>query len=620
MNLCFENIKELKEYIDMNQDASFYTDPDFQIKYWNKSFEKMYEIEIENSLDIIPLEKIDFKYSNKIKKELEYELAEKCLINQQVERTNKLGKKILINETIICFKNKSQNLNGFLFIDKYDLEKTLYEEKLVETNDFLHAVFQATPLAIIALDKEGKVTLWNPGAEKIFGWSESKVIGKILPFVPNDKMDEFKYHIDYVFNGKGFIGKKLKRINSNNEIIDVSLSTAPLRNSKGEITGILSVIEDITEKQIAEDALKKSEERHRIISELTSDFAFAYTINEDESSTEDWYTDALPKITGYSYEEVIAGGGWRYVVHPDDKILTDKRKENLLNGKSNIMEFRIITRDNNIKWLKEYCYSEWSFKENRVVRIFGAAQDITKQKNAEEKLHKSREQLRKLASHLEQVREKERTRISRELHDDLGQILTALKLDLSVITKKLNAENETIDYKKVSSELKSLNDIIDGLINRVREISSELRSPVLEELGLYEAIEWHINNFQKRSGIHCYFKSNLIDNNLNSDIANCLVKIMQEAFTNILRHSKANFVKIELFKFNDKIDFVIKDNGVGITKEEIENNKSLGLIGMKERVRSLNGKIQITGNPKKGTDISVEIPLAEKKNKEVYEY
>ena len=229
--------------------------------------------------------------------------------------------------------------------------------------------------------------------------------------------------------------------------------------------------------------------------------------------------------------------------------------------------------------------------------------DITARKKMEEELGKSRQHLRRLSAHLQSVREEERTRISRELHDELGQALSILQMDLSWLENRLPGGKEWLE------KITSMSELLENTMQTVQEISRELRPSLLDNLGLLAAIEWQTQEFQKRSGIRCEINEISEEIEPNPEISTTLFRILQEALTNIVRHSKAKCVEVSLKIKAGKLILVIKDNGIGITWDQISDPDSMGLIGMQERIDFMQGEFKIHGSPKKGTTLTVSIPL-----------
>lgn len=239
-----------------------------------------------------------------------------------------------------------------------------------------------------------------------------------------------------------------------------------------------------------------------------------------------------------------------------------------------------------------------------VTRALREAENRSQHRRAEEQLRQSHEQLRALSVYLQSVREEERTRIAREVHDELGQALTSCKLDLSWIAHKLPRE-----LKPLLDKTRSLSAHIDATIQTVRRISTELRPGVLDHLGLAAALEWQAHEFQNRTGIRCDVRSTVQDTPLESDLSTTFFRIFQETLTNVIRHAGATLVTVYLKEGGGRVTLEVKDNGRGITADEVSNTKSMGLLGMRERAALLGGTFEIGRLVRgMGTRVSVSIP------------
>jgi len=225
-------------------------------------------------------------------------------------------------------------------------------------------------------------------------------------------------------------------------------------------------------------------------------------------------------------------------------------------------------------------------------------------KEAEERLKNSSEQLRRLATHLQSSREDERTEFAREVHDELGQALTALKMDIFWIRNRL-PEDETALIAKADDSLA----LVDSTIKSVRRICTELRPDILDHLGITAAVEWQIEEFRKRTGIKCSVIIHPHEIKISRDLSISVFRIMQEALTNIIRHSGATEVIVTMESAKNSLSFRISDNGKGIPKKNIHGSKSFGILGIRERVRFWNGDLHIEGGPAKGTTLLITIPL-----------
>jgi signal transduction histidine kinase len=273
--------------------------------------------------------------------------------------------------------------------------------------------------------------------------------------------------------------------------------------------------------------------------------------------------------------------------------------------------FRIITKNDNIKWL-EVGSALINF-EGRPATL-NVVTDITDRKQVEEELRISRSQLRALATRLQQIREEERLMVAREIHDEMGGGLTGLKMDLSWLLRKMGDADPCEERVALMDKIHTSNALIDQMIKVVRRISADLRPSVLDDLGLIAALSWQAQEFTSRTEIQCEFVTHIDYINLEDETATGVFRVFQEALTNVMRHSQATKVAVVLREderslFGDEsLVLEIRDNGRGITEEEILNPESLGLLGMKERVLAFGGELSIRGEPGGGTVLVLKIP------------
>lgn len=231
--------------------------------------------------------------------------------------------------------------------------------------------------------------------------------------------------------------------------------------------------------------------------------------------------------------------------------------------------------------------------------------------DTQEDLRKSRERLRALAAHLQSVREEERIQIARELHDDLGQVLTALKMDIALLKKGLLQPSTMMPRRKLMREITSMGRLVDRTILAVHRITAELRPTVLNHLNLKDALEWQTQEFRSQSGIACEFHSNVSNIELDRKNTTALFRIFQETLTNVANHANASRVKISLEEKDGTLTMEVSDNGKGITEAEISDAKSFGLMGIKERALLLGGEVEVNGAPGLGTTLTLRVSLSE---------
>ena len=231
--------------------------------------------------------------------------------------------------------------------------------------------------------------------------------------------------------------------------------------------------------------------------------------------------------------------------------------------------------------------------------------DITLRKKADEKLQHSYEEIRRLASHLQDVREEERLIMSREIHDQLGQQLTVMKMDIGWLMNKVQSSASGASQEK----LRELNAMMDETIKTVRKIASDLRPTLLDNIGLGAAIEWHLSDFEKRAGIEVQYTGLNEEVSLSLASKTGLFRIVQESLTNVARYAQARKVIVFLEKKFDQLLLTIQDNGIGFDQEKIAAKKTFGIVGMRERAAMMGGGYYISSIPGKGTTTIVKVPL-----------
>lgn len=372
----------------------------------------------------------------------------------------------------------------------------------------------------------------------------------------------------------------------------------------------------------AEQALKKLiEELEDIVNERTSDLLnshIAMQAAEEKyrtvaENTYDWETWIGPdgkllyvspsclRITGYPVEEFITDQELLLkITHPDDRNQIEKHSVDILKGEvaDCSIDFRIITRDGETRWIGHNCHPVYNGKSNFIGQR-GSNRDITERKNAEKILIDSQRHLRELTHRMDVIGEEERIRIAREIHDELGHLLTALKYDMDGLSH--NPEL-TIDMAK--NEMESMISIIDSLIDSVRKIATDLRPGILDHLGLFPVLEWKIKEFQKRTKICTHLNLNETDVTFTKNETTIIYRIVQEILTNVARHSKATKLWVAANKTDDCFVLSITDDGIGFELKDNQEKGSLGLMGMRERALSIGGELQIESSKGKGTIVS----------------
>lgn len=358
-------------------------------------------------------------------------------------------------------------------------------------------------------------------------------------------------------------------------------------------TDVLVLIRDVTDTALAGQRIRESEEKYRTLVEQANDAIFIANLK----GVLQVVNPAASRISQFSAEELLKLN-IRDLTVAEQLQAMPFQLDVIARGETASSERLLKRKDGSLIDV------EITAKLIAPDRFLSFVRDISERKRVEKALLQSREDLRKLSNHIENIREQERLHISREIHDELGQHLTVLKMDVSRLARKLNsaAEGSQTDFQNI---LNAINDMVLA----VRRISTELRPGLLDDLGIIAAMEWYSHDFEKRTGIQTSFMSSVGEENMKKEWAIALFRIFQESLTNVARHSQASKVDVSLVKEGKQLVLLIEDNGRGFDPQEGPERKTLGILGMKERAMMLGGTYSIQGSPGQGTLVEVVIPL-----------
>jgi PAS domain S-box-containing protein len=322
----------------------------------------------------------------------------------------------------------------------------------------------------------------------------------------------------------------------------------------------------------------------------------AWTVRPD--GVVDFINQRWLDYTGLTFEKEIEEP--TRAMHPEDlPRVMEKWLADMAAGESFEHELRLRGADGEYRWFLVRTVPLRD-EQGNIVKWYGSSIDIEDRKRAEEALQKSRDQLRALAARVQSVREEERTRVAREIHDELGQALTAIKIDLSSLSHDLS-----LDTRQQSESILKL---VDETIQSVRRISTELRPAILDAVGLVAAVEWASGEFTARTGTKCRLDLPQDDVVIDEERATALFRIFQETLTNVVRHANATEVNVRLGEEHGNLTLEVHDNGKGVSVEQLSVSSSLGILGMRERALLLGGDFTIAGAVGAGTTVRVQIP------------
>jgi PAS domain S-box-containing protein len=476
-------------------------------------------------------------------------------------------------------------------------ERKKNEKKLAESENRLRTIIQTEPECIKLLGPNCELLEMNPaGLAMIEADNIEQVINhSVLDLIDEQHRDAYARLASDVFNGKsGTLEFEITGLKGTHRWLETH--SVPMKNVDGKIISLLAITHDITERKKTEEKIRKSEEQYRDLVDNISDLICTHDLDGKILSV----NSAAENLSGYTLhpdrdlnvKELLAADNDDEFNRYIDTIKKNGHAQGLMKVRTRSGEIRFWEYNNSLKT---------SAASTPVVR--GYARDITESKKAKEEIVKMNEQLRNLAGHLQNIREEERKKIAREIHDELGQQLTVIKMNLHSLLKKNKIQDSEFTQKAAA-----ISDYINQSIDTVRKISSELRPVILDDFGIADALQMHSKEFSSRTGIACEIsvEGNEIVSDTNARTQ--IFRIYQEALTNVARHSKASKVSSTLKTEHGIIKILINDNGRGFNPEIIAEKKSLGLIMMRERAIGIGGTLEIKSAPGKGTSVIFSVP------------
>ena len=476
------------------------------------------------------------------------------------------------------------------------------EAQLLLSNERFEYATKASFDAIWDWDLINNSLYWGEGFKKLFGYNVDNISADVYSWINHLHPDD----IDRVTNGiKEVINSKETNwtdeyyyLKANGEYAYVIDKGIVIRDENGKGVRMIGAMHDITVKKKEEEQLKLLES---VITHTTDSILITETdLIDSEGPRIVYVNDSFTAMTGYSREEVI-GKTPRILQGPKtnrkelDRLKSAMKKHapckiEIINYKKNGEEFWV-----NISLVAV------ANEKGRYTHFIAVERDVTERRMAENELKQKNNELNRLTAYLQNVREEERKYMAREIHDELGQLATALKIDVDWLGIKVTGLDEAANKR-----IEHANKTIEVLISSVRKIASSLRPSVLDDFGLNSALKWHCTEFQNLNGIQCNFEPGFDDANLSMHTKTELFRIAQESLTNVMRHAKASSVLVFTREDENKQYLVITDNGKGFDSSQRKN--TLGLIGLRERAVSINGKLEIESSTAQGTTIRVAIP------------
>lgn len=387
------------------------------------------------------------------------------------------------------------------------------------------------------------------------------------------------------------------------EIRWVSLNGAPIVEGDDTFKGHVGTCIDITETQTSAPNVPALTGLEALIGRARD---MAYRLRLVPEPRLEYAAGAVEAITGYPPEAFVNDVDLvRRAMHPDDADLWLQGSGDPARMADSEIVIRWVHPDGKTIWAEHRRRPVFD-ATGRVIALEGIARDITGLVESQRQLKESEDQMRQLAARLQSAREEERAQVARELHDELGQTLTALKLEIG---RAMAAISPHALAPVVIDRMQSLMGLAEIGIATVKRIATNLRPPALDHLGLVEAVRWEALAFKARSGLRCYVRTGMKTTRLTREQQTAVFRIFQEALTNVARHAAASAVTVTIDERRNAFELRIKDNGKGIAQREADNPYAIGLVGMRERAALVGGTFQISGRRGKGTMVSVDVPL-----------
>jgi len=473
--------------------------------------------------------------------------------------------------------------------------------KLLQSEERWTATLGSIGEAVIATDSEGRITFLNPIAAALTGWGTEEAlnqpIGNVLRLINEKSGMTADNEVLRVLKEKQVlaVANHVDLVTRDGREIAVEHSAAPILAGHGKVIGVVLVFRDVAEMRKQQIATAEQ----AALLELTQDSVFVIDL---EGRVQFWSRGAEAML-GYTKTEAAGKIAHEMLCTEFPQSFSEITAELMRIGH---WEGDLIktAQDGRRVVVAGRWALQWG-KRGEPPRVLVINSDITERKRGEESLVLQREQLRALAERLQWVREEDRKSVARDLHDQIGQILTAIKMDMSWMSRRLpQSEGEVLARLKESIQL-----INDG-VKAVRTICSGLRPGVLDDLGLAAAIEWQASEFTSRNGVLCQVSVPPVDLHLDGDRATATFRIFQECLTNVIRHAQAKTVRVALCEENENIVLVVEDDGIGFSEPNLSDSLgSLGLLGMKERAQFCGGEVRISSSPGNGTTVTVRVPV-----------
>jgi PAS domain S-box-containing protein len=505
------------------------------------------------------------------------------------------GRRSYIKADFVPVFSEDKSLAGGMCVVEDITERKRAEEKLQKSEEKYRNLFQHSNDAIFVHTLDGKIIDANSAACLLVGYDKETFLTLTVQALHTEESAPDAVKAINMLKENGWVRFDSKFVRADGAIIDVDIGARIVEPENGIVQGI---VRDITDRVIARQALRDSEEKYRGLAERSP----IIIILIKNGGRPYYVSPSVTDVLGFLPEDILGRLPGVFMSKEDEARVFSLMRQIQDGVDVDSFEVPMLKKDGTPATI------EWTLipikKGDELDGFQAIGRDITEKKIAEDLLRKSRKQLRELSKHLQTSREQERAGIAREIHDDLGQSLTAIKMDAVWLKSKIPEDRAELHIKAEDTIF-----LVDSAIKTVKRISSELRPGLLDDLGLSAAIEWQAKEYQKRSNINIDVTIEPEEIVLSENLSIAIFRVCQETLTNVIRHAGATEVRVRLTKNSQLIELEVTDNGCGISDQSLFKKNSFGLIGMRERVHAIGGKISISRLQKGGTKVAVTVPL-----------
>lgn len=509
------------------------------------------------------------------------------------------SRKTILNSAMPLHDHEGKLLGAIAVNEDISALRKAQEEMRISRN-FFEQTFNAAPLGMAIADREGRYIKVNRAMTDFLGYTETELLAKTYMDVTysDDLATNVSLRKEMLAGKAGLIQMEKRYVRKDGRIVWAVMVASTISDQDGNPLYTIGQMLDIDWQKKVEQSLRESESRFRAIFDNSSTGIAAI----DTNGFMVYFNEAFRAMLGYS-AETLKQKNFSEFTHPDDLIKEKRYLEEIQAGKreSYRLEKRYVRADGGMLWI-DISAATIRNSAGNIVNFIAVVRDITESKEATLALVQFRQKLRALSAHQNRILEEDRKHIAREIHDELGQLLTALKMDVSLL--RINFGDSPALQKK-AEEMRQL---VDKTIAVVRQVATNLR-PAALDLGLVPAIEWLAEDFSARWEIACTVDIDGGDFVLDDVLSTTVFRVVQESLTNIARHAKATKVAITLSRDHRTLHLVVRDNGHGFDMTAVGRKKGFGFFSMRERVLAAGGNLSVESAPGKGTIISIALPM-----------